>query len=294
MKERSRRIGFTLVELLTVIAIIGIVVSLLLPAVQSAREAGRRTQCVNQLKQIALATHNYHDTFGRLPPGDSDGTYAGASAFCRILPFLEQGNSYALYDFTQSNSSPANQRVVSQSIKAFVCPSNVFLRAVPIPGCDANNRAPGTYAFCSGSLDPWGTPAGGNPNNGAIVNGPSGPTAFATVTDGTSSTFLAGESHWSFRDYLFTAGPCSGQVRGGFSYWSSPYPLSTLFTTSGPFNPKSMAGDSKRLANFRSLHPGGVNMTNCDGSVKFWPSTSSAAVLTAFATRNGGEVASDF
>ena len=86
------------------------------------------------------------------------------------------------------------------------------------------------------------------------------------------------------------ADSCSGQVRGGFSYWSSPYPLATVFTTRGPFNPKSMAGDSTRLSNFRSNHPRGVNMANVDGSIRFVGETIDHASSDAAATRAGGEV----
>lgn len=289
LRRRFSKRAFTLVELLVVIAIIGVLVALLLPAVQAAREAARRMSCQNNMKQIGLAVHNYHDTLLQLPPGEANGTYSGSSAFAAILPFIEQNNAYALYDFTQGNSAAINMQVVSQRIGTYICPSNVFARPVPITGCDANDRAPGTYAFSSGSLDPYGTPTNGNANNGAIVNGPSGPTNFASVIDGTSNTFLAGESHWNYRDYTFTSGPCAGQIRGGFSYWSSPYPLATLFSTIGPFNPKTMAGDSKRLSNFRSNHPSGVNMTNVDGSVRFWSETVDHVILDAAATRNGGE-----
>jgi prepilin-type processing-associated H-X9-DG protein len=88
---------------------------------------------------------------------------------------------------------------------------------------------------------------------------------------------------------MFTSGPCNGQVRGGFTYWASPYPLATAFTTRGPFNPKQMAGDSARLSNFRSLHPGGVNMAYVDGSIHYLPETIDHLVLDALATRDGGE-----
>jgi prepilin-type N-terminal cleavage/methylation domain-containing protein len=285
-----RKAGFTLVELLVVIAIIGILVALLLPAVQFARESARRMQCQNNLKQIALATHNYHDTLRTLPPGDTSTNLSGTSAFTAILPFLEEAKLAAHYDFSKGNSDPKNMLVVSQRLQTFICPSAVFARQVPMNNCDANNRAPGTYAFCSGSLDAWGNMvAGGIPNNGAIVFPSAGTTTFGSVTDGTAFTFLAGESHWNFRDYNFTSGPCAGQGRGGFSYWSSPYPLATMFTTLGPFNPKSMSGDSKRLSNFRSSHPNGVNMVNVDGSVRFWAEVVNHNVLDATATRGGNE-----
>jgi prepilin-type N-terminal cleavage/methylation domain-containing protein len=279
------RTAFTLIELLVVIAIIGILVALLLPAVQAAREAGRRSSCQNNLKQIGLAVQTYHDVEGFLPPGSSDASLGGSSGFAAILPFLENSNAYKLYDFSKGNSHPANLQVVSQKVKLFICPTNVFARQVPIANCDANNRAPGTYAFSSGSGDPWGT------CNGAITNhlGPS--TNLASILDGTANTFLAGESHWNFRDYTFTSGPCSGQVRGGFTYWSSPYPLATMFTSLGPFNPQHMYGDSKRLSNFRSNHPQGVSMLNVDGSVHYVSDTIDHYILDAYATRAGSDPA---
>lgn len=293
-RTTAGRRGFTLVELLVVIAVIGILVALLLPAVQAAREASRRTSCQNNLKQIALAVHNYHDTMNWLPPASTAANLAGSSGFAAILPYLEQSNSYSLYDFSRGNSDPVNLQVVSQRIPTYLCPACVFVREVPIPGCDANDRAPGTYAFCVGSNDPWGAArAGGQPTNGAISTAGSPPTKFASIVDGTANTFLAGESHWAFKDYLFTSGPCSGQVRGGFTYWSSPYPLSTAFSTRSTFNPKSLSGDSSRLANFRSNHPTGVNMTNVDGSVRFWSENTDYSLLNAMATRDGGEAISN-
>jgi prepilin-type processing-associated H-X9-DG protein len=269
-------------------------IALLLPAVQAAREAGRRTQCANNLKQIGLAVHGYHDTYRRLPPAWSNPALSNESTFTHILPYLEQSSAFELYDFTLGNSHPSNLQVVAQRIPGFLCPSCNFVRQVPMTGCDANDRAPGTYAFCTGSDDPW---AAAVPHNGAIVyykpdDPATTPTRFASLRDGTSGTFLSGESHWGFMDYLFGAfppTPCSGQVRGGFSYWSSPYPLATSFTTRGPFNPRSMSGDTTRLANFRSSHPNGVNMGFCDGSVRFFQETISSTVLNAMATRQGGE-----
>jgi prepilin-type N-terminal cleavage/methylation domain-containing protein len=285
----SRSRGFTLVELLVVIAVIGVLVALLLPAVQAAREAARRSSCQNNLKQIALACHNYHDTTGKLPPAATATNLAGSSGFAAILPFVEQSNLYSLYDFSKGNSDRVNLACVSQRISSFICPSCVFARAVPIAGCDANNRAPGTYAFSTGSLDPWGA------NNGAIATAATPQTNFASILDGTSNTFMLGESHWNFKDYLWGSAPptpCSGEVRGGFTYWSSPYPLATAFTTRGPFNPKSMAGDSTRLSNFRSNHPGIVNLANVDGSVRTVGETIDHLILDAMATRDGGETLS--
>jgi prepilin-type processing-associated H-X9-DG protein len=193
------------------------------------------------------------------------------------------------------NTNPAVQPVVSQRIEGFVCPTCYFARPVPTPGCDAD-RAPGTYAFATGNGDPWaGATHNGaivyyklaNPNLGIMADGT--PLNISSILDGTTNTLLAGESHWGFNDYLFTSGPCTGQVRGGFSYWSSPYPLATAFTLRGPFNPQTMNGDSTRLSNFRSSHPNGVNMGLCDGSVRFFQESISTTILNSLATRKGGE-----
>jgi len=275
--------GFTLVELLVVIAIIGVLVALLLPSVQSVREAARRMQCSNNLRQITLACHNYHDATLYLPPGSTNTAFSGSSGFAAILPYLEQGNAYNLYDFSKGNSEAVNLKAVSQRIKTYICPTCVFVRQVPLSGCDANDRAPGTYAFSTTTGNPYGE------SDGAIVNAGTPQTRMASIRDGTSNTFLAGENHWAFKDYTFTSGPCSGMIRGGFSYWSSPYPLATVFTTKGPFNAQTIAGDSMRLATFRSSHPTGVNMSNVDGSVRFVQQNIDHAVLDATATRDGGE-----
>jgi len=240
-------------------------------------------QCSNNLKQIALAVHNYHDSQKMLPPGSTNAALSGSTGFAAILPYLEQANLYSQYNFSKGNSEPENLQVVSQRIKTYICPSCFFARKVPINGCDANDRAPGTYAFSTSTGDPYAI------SDGAIVNALTPPTRLASITDGTSNTFLAGESHWGFRDYTFTSGPCLGQVRGGFSYWSSPYPLATIFTTKGPFNPQSMNGDSMRLATFRSSHPLGVNMANVDGSIRFVMDSIDHSLLDAAATREGGE-----
>src|SRR5262245_50753088 len=107
--NRNARIrGFTLVELLVVIAIIGVLVALLLPAVQSAREAARRMQCANNLKQISIAVHGYHDTHKLLPPASTNAALSGSSGMAAILPHLEQASLYSLYDFSKGNSEEVN------------------------------------------------------------------------------------------------------------------------------------------------------------------------------------------
>src|SRR5206468_2759755 len=120
---RRFRVGFTLVELLVVIAIIGVLVALLLPAVQAAREAARRGQCQNHLKQVALAAHGYNDTMQRFPAGWCNPHQA--TGICSLLPYLEQGNRANTFDWTQNiNLSTSNAQARSQDVKVYMCPSD--------------------------------------------------------------------------------------------------------------------------------------------------------------------------
>ncbi len=133
---RSR--GFTLVELLVVIAIIGVLVALLLPAVQSAREAARRIECANNLKQIAAALHMYHDAFRNFPPGKiTEGncctTYSGTSWTISILPFIENEDLQELYEFSKFNEDPENKRVREWYVDTYTCPSEPETRRLEIP-----------------------------------------------------------------------------------------------------------------------------------------------------------------
>lgn len=291
-----RRRGFTLIELLVVIAIIAVLVAILLPAVQQAREAARNAQCLNNLKQIGIAMHGYHEVNGMFPRGDLDGTFAKTSAFVSVLPYLDQGAAYAKYDFGKGNTDPANAQIVGQRVPGYLCPSAAIRRNVPTTGCDSD-RAPGTYALSSGSVEPYGTAfPGGLPQNGVFVGSGAGSVRIADVTDGTSTTLLVGESAWNFADYIFTSStsPCYNQTRWGGTYWSSPAPTSTMFTTLGPFNPKAMLGDSNRLKNFRSDHQGGVNMGMADGSVRFVTESIDHGTLDSLATRAGREIVGEF
>ena len=301
MKKTSfvRVRAFTLVELLVVIAIIGIMVGLLLPAVHSARAAARRMQCQNNLKQIGLAVHNYHDAFKQLPWANANSTLSGGSLFVSILPYVEQANSFQLYDFSRSNRDSLNRQVVSQQLPFYYCPADARRRDVPSCSSDAG-RAPGTYAANIGTADYnqyWRWIGAPQPTlNGPVVYSDSKDrrTRFASITDGTSNTLLAGETAYNLPDYKFSFGECAGDSRYSFTYWCNPYPGSTACTTKYAFNPRDEADDGVFdpgwVRSFRSEHVGGVQFVRVDGSVLFVASSISAVVLDYLATRNGGEV----
>lgn len=302
MSTKSSRTAFTLVELLVVIAIIGILIALLLPAVQQAREAARRMSCSNQVKQIGLATHNFHDTYGEFPyasrdrlPGDDGNTYA--TGWIQILPFLEQDAVARRWDPEEPRNSTTdtdgdgwtNATLQQEIIPSYLCPSMVM------PNGDlAENRAPSSYQFCSGSVDIslihyavyYGLDEPGY--DGAIIpiktNGTPGPnhrdpTSFRDIVDGTSNTFLVGET-----DFMPEGVPSTsyGAVWAyGYLYgWGSTYhPLNKHDHTSTAYG------------GFRSQHPGGAMFSLADGSVRFVAETIDTDVYNAIGTRAGGEVA---
>jgi prepilin-type N-terminal cleavage/methylation domain-containing protein len=143
------RSGFTLVELLVVIAIIGILVGLLLPAVQAAREAARRMQCSNNLKQIGFAILNYESTFKRFPPGNLVGAaFTGLSVHARLLPFLEQANLYNMVDLNAAYDSPTNNSARMQTVATFQCPSDPTSK-LPIALGGTNTTMPTKGLACS-------------------------------------------------------------------------------------------------------------------------------------------------
>ncbi|WP_425614165.1 DUF1559 domain-containing protein [Anatilimnocola sp. NA78] len=213
MPSSLRQRGFTLVELLVVIAIIGVLVALLLPAVQAAREAARRTQCINHQKQLVLATHNFHDTLRRLPPGGASdqppfgidaatGNRWGSSWFVYILPYIEQQPLFDKWQFTgQSGAFNTNNNTAATGvmIKTFFCPSSPLQKAAPnrqlgstfasyvgISGA-VNGLIPG---YTEDRINTW--PCGGTMSGGGVLV-PNGQFNLGSITDGTSSTMAISE-----------------------------------------------------------------------------------------------------
>jgi len=183
----SKRRAFTLVELLVVIAIIGILIALLLPAVQAAREAARRSQCTNSMKQLALAFHNYHDTHRKFPaynyPVAGTNSWQGHGPFTMILPFIEQGPTYAKVNFRVAWDGDDTNQPRLTKIATFLCPSDIPFLDSKYPG---NN-----YAVCAGgriSLYDWGSPISASGIFAARYE-----SSFADIQDGSSNTVMLGE-----------------------------------------------------------------------------------------------------
>jgi prepilin-type N-terminal cleavage/methylation domain-containing protein/prepilin-type processing-associated H-X9-DG protein len=289
---RIRRQGFTLIELLVVIAIIAILIGLLLPAVQKIREAANRTKCNNNMKQVGLALHNYHDTFDRFPNANSP-TFG--SCFTLILPFVEQDNIRRVYDVNLAPTAPPNNTVTGLPVNIYLCPT---MKPPPAPAA-AYTTHHASYAACIGSNDAWAPPA---PDNGVIVrsNATGGAVAvtpgvrITDVTDGTSSTFLVGEMGYQLKDYTFSSGTYAGQVRGGNTSWAFGYASYSFGSTKILLNtitPPTSVTD--RLQTFRSDHTGGGNFLYTDGHVRFVRDGMDPVLYTAFGTRAGGELTGD-
>jgi prepilin-type N-terminal cleavage/methylation domain-containing protein/prepilin-type processing-associated H-X9-DG protein len=197
----KRRIAFTLVELLVVIAIIGILIALLLPAVQAAREAGRRVQCVNNLKQFGLALHNCHSAHNGFPPGliaSDNGFTVYANANAMLLPHFEQTNVGDLYDHKKSFAEQSPQ-VARTQISIFSCPSNSEEGLFEIPQLAPLGMPVGTtfatidYVYSKGPNDAWCVPYGRLPRDERGVFWVNDSTCMADVTDGSSNTIAMGE-----------------------------------------------------------------------------------------------------
>lgn len=320
---RESQAGFTLVELLVVIAIIGILVALLLPAVQAARESARRTQCTNNLKQLGVGFHNYHDTFGLFPPAyvsqpGGGGVHGAPDPETRdagpgwawgalLLPFIEQGPVHDKFDFDLPCWDAENAPPAKTQLPVFLCPSATGSDE-PMAVHKANGEtlatfARSTYVLNAGQNEPWGFAID---DYSQIADGPfyrNSTTRMADVTDGLSNTVFAGEHHPVLSDKTWV-GVVPGAVvcpqpRFRFGDWVCE-PASVLVNVhSGPCSyadPPIIHPPNSPIAapcQMYAEHPGGCNVLLGDGSVRFVSETINQLTWAALASCAGGEVVGD-
>jgi prepilin-type N-terminal cleavage/methylation domain-containing protein len=295
------RAGFTLIELLVVIAIIGVLVALIMPAVQSAREAANRTQCINNLKQMGLASQEYHDSFGTFPGG----WYCDSTVDTNCVPTvaqsymwnglsglflkLELGNIYNSLNYSTQTNDISNVTGVRMTMNVFVCPSN--RRAVTTASTNTNNTVaklgPSDYrgnmasgfnsgitpSYTAGTTDATNTlDSNGLPQLGVFDNGLTylnSTVSLADVTDGSSNTVLMGET-----------------LTGT---WAEASSCCIRTTTDRYINKPIQINFVNYYTYWMSKHPGCVNFLKCDGSVSTVTNQINRLVLVKMMTRAGGE-----
>jgi type II secretory pathway pseudopilin PulG len=321
-----------LVELLVVIAIIGILVALLLPAIQAAREAARRSECQNKMKQLGVAIHNYHDTHRVFPPaginyGWADnannpikGQILNVSGWVMTLPFLEQQQLYDQYDFkvaacnyirnppinmdtgatASAITSAANAEVVSTLLKTFLCPSDGYNPVMSDEAggspryynpYDRDTGAKTSYDFSVWMGDRW---THNDWPTQSIVSkymfGENSDTGMAHIIDGTSNTVAINEQTHNVIDGAPNAWGYRGWVQFGLDL--NYYGINRFDVFLGSWYTGDRTRIAGRLAEFGttgSLHPGGINVTLGDASVRFLSETTDLVVLRAISTISGGE-----
>lgn len=311
--KRPTRHAFTLIELLVVIAIIAILIALLLPAVQQAREAARRTQCRNNLKQLVLALHNYHDQASTFPYGWDT---RGSTWSVFLLPQIEQANLYNKLVFQESGpgnwgSGGGNQLLASEYISAFRCPSMAVAEHIS-SNSGIPNRVPSSYRGNAGSeassddtstIVIPGTKSLENLQQDGIFYACSS-VKFRDITDGTSNTLLIGESatdpkfvkdgqgmdHWTFGSPQMDPCRCTGSNNGTeFS--------ETVGTSIAILNARTVApathGRLMELA-FGSWHEGGAFFGLCDGSARFISENIDLGLYQGLSSRSGGEIIGEY
>ena len=294
------RKGFTLIELLVVIAIIAILIALLLPAVQQAREAARRTQCRNQLKQLALAVHNYHDAHNFVVPPSIRGRHNWMSM---LLPYVDQGNVYNLFDFDVPWNHPNNHQAIRSVIPMLHCPSTPadesFLYDVAGGGqASTTDYGPTTWVL----ENQWSGPLGDH--TGAISLRTR---RFGSVTDGTSSTVLFVEDvgrpqHWvnAKRGPDNSINGCGNfNVSGGVvlgAAWATAGNAIPVhgFTRDGLHCTGECAINCTNNNEPYSFHTGGILVAFADGHVQFVSENISYMVFAHLITARGGEVIGEF
>lgn len=323
----SRSRGFTLIELLVSIAIIGTLIALLLPAVQSAREAARRTQCSNHLKQLGLAIHNYHDVYSMTPMGNDfkdspvwGGWHDNASIHVRLLPHIEQSNLFNQIDFRESLYSQRNMFIFEPGLDLLQCPSDTGERQSGFDPGDFDPVFAGAFAAgftnyvaCAGYR--W-SPIFDPQRGASFFNGvfwDQSHMRFRDIPDGLSTTILLGER---------SRGIYPDDERKWWGWWASGWSGDTQFGTFHPINTAlklSVLNNSfdfvRMFGGASSQHPGGAYFCFADGSVKLinenidswdltnadlqlqWndkPVSAQPRLYQWLSTRNDGEVVGEF
>ena len=286
----SRRSGFTLIELLVAIAIIAVLIALLLPAVQMAREAARKTQCRNNLHQIGIGLHNYLSSHGVFP-SSVVGTSGGAAQnhllhtwLTMILPHVEQDVLYNGYNFSIRFSHATNATVVSQVVEEFLCPSAINDPQVQA-GFGVNNYA------ANGGTEPQ------------VFDGvmfPISSIGVRDIVDGTSQTYVAGEIihetlGWA-RGADATGGGGGGGCSNGFARGVARWWKCCTACAQPGVNPSQSACNNscERRFQFSSMHEGGLHFAFADGHVQFITENIDVILLRAMTTRNGQETTDHF
>ncbi|MBC8114428.1 MAG: DUF1559 domain-containing protein [Candidatus Saccharimonas sp.] len=281
--------GFSLIEVLVSLGVISILLALLVPAIQQARETARRTQCANNLKQVGLALHNYHDAHNVFPPG---GMIANELSWhVLVLPMLGQGALHSQFDFDQGQyfSATVNNKNNPHGlarIPEYLCPSASHQRSLTSADAVDGQKTYTTHYY--GIMGPRGdNPVGGtyriSPGFGPFSDqgllGFDSSKHFGDITDGTSSTFVVGEISWndanSYRTWVrgVNGNPMSGAK-------NVVHPINTFFFNSGVgFNDISLG----------SQHPGGTHVLMGDGAVRFISETVDMIVYRSTASIDGGE-----
>ena len=268
--ELKKRLGFTVIELLVVVSIVGILVALLLPAVQQAREAARRAQCQSRLKQLALSLHNYHEQHSTLPPGSIQvaqmfAPWSGWGWCAMALPHLDQSPLYNQIDFETNTLVGANRSVSQTIIPYLFCPSDTSP-----PTIEAQRRS------SSGSE----TIAAGNYLGVACMLDSGRSVQFRNVTDGLSNTLMLGEMMYNLS---MNSGRESTASWVGWATFESEWVMDAVphFSAShiSPIN----------QGTFGSRHPGGAYFALGDGHVRFVSENIDLGVYDALGTRDGNE-----
>jgi len=304
-QKTNQNSGFTLVELLVVIAIIGILVALLLPAVNSAREAARRIQCANNVKQLGLAMHAYHSAHGAFPPSSSWGSrsvHDGFSFHTFLLPFIEELSTFNQIDLDSAIGSSINVRLATRVAQVMTCPS------YPAGEIDVISGEPGDWIVTNytGVLGAGrhsddrvilpDTQCGNYFTDGLFVFGPDRVVRAKNVLDGLSHTLAIGERTYNLRVWT-----------RGMIYYKSPRFPSRICTTSAKNIIHPINSDEKVLCYhpcktrtlpfndlfFGSFHPGGAQFVFGDGSVRFLAETMGLELYRNLASAVGGEIASE-